>query len=162
MNYLVQITTGNYDETDYQGDPVQKAKQRMRKSGWWGNQSGKSPSDDLKPEDLSAVLQKKSGQSDSELRSQGVYLYVHKSDNQIYIGSAINESLLDRQIRHLNAAAYTDNVGQLDKFDEQLSHHYASESWYFYAIPMSNPTKIVEKEKELITQYNTQKHGLNA
>ena len=140
----------------------QKALQRKRESGWWGDQSKVSPSDGLKPEYLSAVLQKKSGRSHGDLSSHGVYMYLKKGDNQIYIGSAINESLLERQIRHLDAAAYTD-VDGLDKFDQQLSHQYGEDNWHYYAIPMSSsdPEKIHEKEKELIAQYNSIKHGYN-
>ena len=131
----------------------------MRESGWWGDQSA---SDGLKLEYLSAVLQKKSGRSYSDLSSPGVYMYLKKGDNRIYIGSAVEETLLERQIRHLNAAAYT-NMDGLDKFDQQLSHQYAEDNWHFYAIPMksSDPEKIHEKEKELITQYNSIKHGYN-
>lgn len=131
----------------------------MRESGWWGDQSA---SDGLKLEYLSTVLQKKSGRSHSDLSSPGVYMYLKKADNQIYIGSAVDETLLERQIRHLNAAAYT-GVDGLDKFDQQLSHQYAESNWHFYAIPMSSsdPEKIHEKEKELITQYNSIRHGYN-
>lgn len=116
----------------------------------------------LKPEYLSGVLQKKSGRSHSDLSSPGVYMYLKKGDNQIYIGSAVNESLFERQIRHLDAAAYTD-MDQLDKFDQQLSRQYSEDNWHFYAIPMSvsDPEKIHEKEKELIAQYNSVKHGYN-
>lgn len=134
----------------------------MKESGWWGDQSGNSPSDSLKLEYLSAVLQRKSGRSHSDLSLPGVYMYLNKGDNRIYIGSAVQESLLNRQIRHLNAAAYTDTI-QLDKFDQQLSHQYNQDGWHFYAIPMStdDSEKIQEKEKELITQYNSIKHGYN-
>ena len=131
----------------------------MRASGWWGD---KSTSDGLKLEYLSAVLQKKSGRSHSDLSSSGVYMYLKKADNQIYIGSAVDETLLERQTRHLNAAAYID-VDGLDKFDQQLSHQYAENDWHFYAIPMSSsdPEKIHEKEKELIIQYSSIRHGYN-
>ena len=133
-------------------------------SGWWGDQSRVSPADGLRPEYLSAVLQKKCGRSHSELKSPGVYMYLKKGNNMIYIGSAIgNETLLDRQMRHLTAAAYTD-MDQLDMFDRQLRQQYAQDNWDFYAIPMSsgNPEKIHDKEKELITQYNAIKHGYNS
>lgn len=153
---------GDYAETDYQGDPDQKALQRMRQSGWWGDLNSVHSSEELTPVQLSAVLQKKSGRSHSDLSSPGVYMYLKKADNQIYIGSAVHETLLERQMRHLNNAAYTD-TNQPDKFDEQLSHQYGQENWHFYAIPMSasNPEEICEKEKELIIQYNSEKHGYN-
>ena len=133
----------------------------MRKSGWWGDQSKFPPGEGLKDHQLSAALQKKCGRSHSDLSSPGVYMYLKKADNQIFIGSAVNETLLDRQRRHLNDAAYTNMMDQLDKFDQQLSHHYSQDSWHFYAIPMTNPDKIHEKEKELIAQYNSKKHGYN-
>ena len=135
----------------------------MKESGWWGDQSAVSSSDRLKPEYLSAVLQKKSGRSHSDLSLPGVYMYLKKSDSRIYIGSAVNETLLERQTRHLDAAAYTANVDGLDRFDQQLYHQYNQNSWYFYVIPMSvtDPDKIHEKEKELIAQYNSKKHGYN-
>lgn len=135
----------------------------MRESGWWGDQSTVSPPDGLRPEYLSAVLQKKCGRSHSELESPGVYMYLKKGDSMIYIGSAINETLLERQMRHLNAAAYTDMV-QLDMFDRQLHQQYDQDNWHFYAIPMTtgNPEEIHDKEKELITQYNAIKHGYNS
>ena len=92
-----------------------------------------------------------------------MYMYLKKGNNMIYIGSAINETLLERQMRHLNAAAYTD-MDQLDMFDRQLRQQYDQDNWHFYAIPMatSNPEKIHDKEKELITQYNSIKHGYNS
>lgn len=133
----------------------------MKESGWWGDQS--EASEGLRPEYLSAVFQKKSGRSHSDLSSPGVYMYLKKSDNRIYIGSAVNETLLERQTRHLEAAAYTSNVEGLDKFDQQLCHHYNQAHWHFYAIPMSagDPDVIHEKEKDLIAQYNSKKHGYN-
>ena len=135
----------------------------MKQSGWWGDKSVVSSTDRLKPEYLSAVLQKKSDRSHNDLSLPGVYMYLKKSDNRIYIGSAVNETLLERQTRHLDAAAYTANVDGLDRFDQQLCHHYNQNNWYFYAIPMSvtDPDKIHEKEKELIAQYNSKKHGYN-
>ena len=105
------------------------------------------------PEYLSAVLQEKSGRSHNDLSLPGVYMYLNKGDNRIYIGSAVNETLLERQTRHLDAAAYTANVDGLHRFDrQQLCHQYNQNSWYFYVIPMAvtDPDKIHEKEKELI------------
>jgi len=133
----------------------------MEESGWWGDQTGNSTYS-LKQEYLSEVLQRKSGRSYSDLSLPGVYMYLNKGDNRIYIGSAVGESLLNRQTRHLKAAAYTD-TDQLDKFDQKLSRRYYQDGWHFYAIPMSanDSDKILEKEKELITQYNSIKHGYN-
>ena len=127
----------------------------MKKSGWWGN----SP-DSLKVEYLSETLQKKSGRSHNELSRPGVYMYLRRSDNKIFIGSATHESMFERQKCHINAAAFTDPQ-PADKFDQQLSRHYSQDHWYFYAIPMSDPDKIQEKEKELIAQYRSTVHGYN-
>jgi len=87
-------------------------------------------------------------------------MYLKRSDNQIFIGSAAYESIFDSQLRHLNAAALTDPEPQ-DKFDQQLSRQYSQDRWHFYAIPMSDPDKIQEKEKELIAQYKSTEHGYN-
>ena len=141
----------------------------MRNSGWWGEKGSVPPSDKLKLEDLSAVLQKKSGRSHNELSSNGVYMYLKKGDNKIFIGSAVHETLLERQEKHLNEAAYTSADDRLgldkfnEKFDQQLSRQYSESNWHFYAIPMSSsdPEKIREKEKELVAQYKAKEHGYN-
>ena len=88
-------------------------------------------------------------------------MYVKKSSNkQMFIGSATHESLFERQLRHLNAAAFTDPQ-PLDKFDQELSRKYNQANWNFCAIPMTNPDKIQETEKELIAAYKAKEHGYN-
>ena len=87
-------------------------------------------------------------------------MYLKRGDNKMFIGSAAHETLFERQLRHLNAAAFTDPQ-PLDKFDQQLSRQYNQANWHYYAIPMSDPDKIEEKEKELIAQYKSTEHGYN-
>ena len=102
-------------------------------------------------DDLKSTLYRKS--SCPNLDSPGVYIYVNKYNGKKYIGSAVKQTILERQQQHLRSASHTQ--GQVGKFDKVLSYNFSAANWDFYAIPMvkESQEEILAKERELILKY---------
>lgn len=141
------------------------AAKRRKESGWWGDQTHNF-SNRLSIDNLKSTLRRKS--SCPSLDSPGVYMYINKDNRKVYIGSAVNQTILQRQQQHLCSASHME--GHIGKFDAALSYNFDATQWEFYALPMqcSGRQEILGKERELILKcgsiysrygYNTQLPG---
>ena len=135
-----------------------------KESGWWGDQT-LNFYNKLSIDDLRDTLYRKS--SCPNLDSPGVYIYVNKSSGKTYIGSAVEQTILERQRQHLYSASHG---GQSGKFDRALFNCFGASNWDFDALPMveASQEEIIAKERELILKhgsvvnyrgYNTQLPG---
>ena len=89
------------------------------------------------------------------LDSPGVYVYVNKYNGKIYVGSAISQSILERQQQHLNSASHlSSHVGI---FDAALSNNFNASNWDFHAQSMEGfrQQDILAKERELILKHRS-------
>ena len=97
-------------------------------------------------------------------------MYVNKVYTQNfkkYIGSAIEQTILQRQQQHLCSASHAG--GQVGKFDAALSTYFNAAQWDFFALPLApsvqlaNPSLILAKERELILKFcsNISQFGYN-
>ena len=156
--------SGGYDEVDAVDE---FAATRRKESGWWGDQR-LNYSFLLNSADLKRTLSAKSSCLSTQLDFPGVYIYVNKVDNgKIYIGSACEQSIFERQQQHLNAASHLGQ--QSGKFRAALSRNYNAAYWDFYALPMQwGQQNILDQERDLILRnmsylsqygYNTQIPG---
>ena len=84
-------------------------------------------------------------------------MYINKATQKKYIGSAIDQTILQRQQQHLCSASRAE--GQVGKFDAALSRpkSFSAAQWDFFALPMegSGPQQIRDKERELILKFHS-------
>ena len=86
-------------------------------------------------------------------------MYINKATQKKYIGSAIDQTILQRQQQHLCSASRAG--GQVGKFDAVLSICFSAAQWDFRALPLApsiqlaNPQQILAIERELILKFHS-------